>query len=85
MKKLIACLSLIIGLCFVTVSSANASIAAIQALQREVGATVELRKLEECYQIYLGKKRDGSVWLYKVYKSRPNGKWYIEQIRMFKN
>ncbi len=86
MKKLIACLSLIVGLCFVTVSSANASIAAMQALQRAVGNGVELRKLTECYQTYLGKKKDGSVWLYKVYKSKPNSKfWNIETIRMFKN
>lgn len=86
MKKLIACLSLIIGLCFVTVSSANASIAAMQALQKSVGIGVELKKVSECYQTYLGKKTDGSIWLYKIYKSKPSSKfWYVEKIRMFKN
>lgn len=86
MKKLIACLSLIIGLCFVTISSANASVAAMQALQRTVGIGVELKKVSECYQMYIGKKRDGSVWLYKVYKSKPNSRsWIIEKTRMFKN
>jgi hypothetical protein len=86
MKKFIACLSLIIGLCFVTVSSANASVAAMQALQNSVGRQVELKEVSSCFQMYLGKKSDGSVWLYKVYKSKPsNNFWNIEKIRMFKN
>ena len=84
MKKFIISLWLILSLCLIVPTITHASISAMAALQETVGLTVQLVKIPDTFDKYLGKYKNGSIWLYQVYKAKPSQGWIIKKLRIFR-